>query len=279
MKRVLSFLIILLILPLFAMAEKQEGTLTIHFLDVGQGDAILVQCGNQTLLIDGGDRESNQFIYSYLTDLELTYLDYIISTHPHDDHIKGLATALVVCDVGTVYSPVTEYDGDGFHDFLVKLNERQATITVPHRNDSFMVGNAKVYFLSEPNAEWDMNDQSLVVKITYGNTAFIFTGDAAWEAEHDILESGIDLKANVLKVGHHGSITSSSQEFLDAVKPDYAIISVGKDNKYGLPAEETLMKLTHMYIPVFRTDTHGTIICTSDGNNIGFVMIKKNRKW
>ena len=281
MKRLLCFLLCLFLLPAFSTGEESTAaeTLVVHFLDVGQGDAAIVQCGGQTLMIDGGDRDSNQFIYSYLTELGLDHLDYIIATHPHDDHVKGLATALVVCDVGTVYSPVTEFEGDGFHDLTVKLTDRGLDFTVPHRGDSFMLGNATVTFLTEPDPAWGMNDQSLMVKITFGNTSFLFTGDAAWEAEQDALASGIDLHADVLKIRHHGSSTSTSQAFLDAVKPTYAIISVGAGNKYGHPAEETLLKLTHMYVSVFRTDRHGTIVCTSDGENLGFVMTKKNGKW
>ena len=281
MKRLLCLLLCILFLPAFCAGEESTAaeTLVIHFLDVGQGDAAIIQCGGQTLMIDGGDRDSNQFLYSYMKDLGLEYLDFVIATHPHDDHVKGLATALVLCNAGTVYSPVTEYDGDGFRDLTDKLTDRGLDFTVPHRGDCFMLGSATVVFLTEPDPAWDMNDQSLMVKITFGNTSFIFTGDAAWEAEQDALASGIDLHADVLKLGHHGSLTSSCQEFLDAVQPKYAIISVGAGNKYGHPSDETLLRLSHLYVSVFRTDKHGTIICTSDGENLGFVMTKKNGKW
>ena len=282
MKRLLCCLLCIVLLPLCCLAEDNTvaETLVVHFLDIGQGDAAILQCGGQTLMIDGGDKEGNQFLYSYMKGtMNLEHLDYIIATHPHDDHVKGLATALVVCDVDIVYSPVTEYDGEGFLDFQKKLEERNAVITVPHRGDSFMLGSAIVTFLSEPRPEWDMNDQSLVVKVIFGNTSFLFTGDAAWDAEQDMLESGMDLSATVLKVGHHGSVTSSSQEFLTAVNPKYAIISVGQDNKYGHPADETILKLQRMRVSVFRTDQQGTIVFTSDGSNMGIMMSKKNRKW
>lgn len=279
-KHAICIFLCLLLTASVCYAEEDPGECIIHFLDVGQGDAAIIQCGGQTLMIDGGDKDSNQFVYSYLkVSLHLNYLDYIIATHPHDDHVKGLATALVGCKVGTVYSPVTEYDGEGFGDFLKQLSNRNATITVPHRGDTFMVGGATVTFLSEPKPEWDMNDQSLVVKIQFGNTSFIFTGDAAWDAEQDLLNSSLDLKADLLKIGHHGSVTSSCQAFLEAVKPTYAIISVGSDNKYGHPAQETLMRLQHIYASVFRTDKHGTIICISNGETLGFKMSKKSGKW
>lgn len=271
----------MLLLPALSSGEESTAaeTLVIRFLDVGQGDAALLQCGGQTLMIDGGDRDANQFIFSCLRDLGLSRLDYVIATHPHDDHVKGLATALVVCEAGTVYSPVTEAEGEGFQDLQKKLAERGGTITVPHRGETFTLGSATVTFLTEPQPGWSLNDQSLMVKVVFGNTAFIFTGDAAWDAEQDALASGFDLKADILKVGHHGSVTSTSQAFLDAVQPQYAIISVGAGNKYDHPANETLMKFQHMNVNVFRTDVHGTIICTSDGEKIAFQMSKKNRKW
>ena len=146
MKRLLCLLLCILFLPAFCAGEESTAveTLVVHFLDVGQGDAAIIQCGGQTLMIDGGDRDSNQFLYSYMKDLGLEYLDFVIATHPHDDHVKGLATALVLCNAGTVYSPVTEYDGDGFRDLTDKLTDRGLDFTVPHRGDSFMLGSATV---------------------------------------------------------------------------------------------------------------------------------------
>ncbi len=282
MKRLLCFLLCILFLPVLCASGEGTAseTLTVHFLDVGQGDAAILQCGGQTLMIDGGDRNANRLVYSYLTEtLHLDRLDYVIATHPHDDHVKGLATALTVCAAGTVYSPVTEFDGEGFRDFLQKLDEQGTEITVPHRGDAFMLGSASVTFLSEPSGEWDMNDQSLVTRIVFGNTSFLFTGDAAWDAEQDLLESGTDLSATLLKVGHHGSATSTCQAFLEAVHPACAVISVGAGNRYGHPAEETLMRLEHMNVSVFRTDRLGTILCRSNGESLSFEMTKKNGKW
>lgn len=286
MKRLLYYLCVcFLLFPAFCLGDEKGSpeTLIVHFLDVGQGDAAILQCGGQTLMIDGGPREANQFVYSYLTEtLHLDYLDYVISTHPHDDHTQGLATALVVCDAGIIYSPVTEYEGNGFGDLKKKVEEHGKSFTVPHRGDSFALGSATVTFLSETDGheEWNTNDHSLVVRVTFGDTAFIFTGDAEGNEEQDILESGMELHASILKIGHHGSLSSTSQNFLDAVSPEYAIISVGENNDYGHPAEETLLKLNHARISVFRTDIHGTIVCTSDGTNIAFKMTKKkNKKW
>lgn len=264
-----------MVLLLCVIAAAASAELTVHFLDVGQGDAAILECDGQVLMIDGGDRSANQFVYSYLRDLGIDYIDYMISTHPHDDHVQGLATALVLCDVGTVYSPVADDPGSGFQDFKAKLEERNAEITVPHRGDSFNLGTAVVTFVSEPQDSWSMNDRSLVVLVKYDDITFLFTGDAAWEAEYDMLASGIDLQADVLKVGHHGSATSTSKEFLAAVDPAYAIISVGEDNKFGHPAKETLLMLQRDNISVFRTDIQGTIVCSVTGDAIGFKMTKR----
>ena len=271
------FAVLLLAVMLTFRGIAESDVFTVHFLDVGEGDAAIIQCGGQTLMIDGGDSYSNQFVFSYLKDLSITYIDYMISTHPHDDHVYGLATALVACDVGTVYSPVTEYDGRGFHSFLSKLADRGKQISIPHRGDEFSLGGATVTFLSEPQAGWSTNDQSIIVKVSLGDIAFLFTGDAGWAAENDMLESGVDVTADVLKLGHHGSNTSTSKAFVTAVDPTYAIISVGENNGFGHPSSETTLMLQRMTISVFRTDIHGTIICTSNGESISFQMTKKKR--
>lgn len=261
------------------IAAAAEDGLTVHFLDVGQGDAIIVQCDGHNMMIDGGDRYSNQFIYSYLRSMELDYFDCIISTHPHEDHIQGLATALVLCDAGIIYSPVTEYDGNGFNDLKRKAEEKNIDIVLPlDERSSFYLGNAEVTILSIPHPDWNLNDQSIIVKVQYGDIRFLFMGDAEWEAEQDLIARGMDISADVLKVGHHGSPTSTSDEFIKAVQPTYAIISVGANNTFGHPAKETLMKLQRKYISVFRTDINGTIVCTSNGQTIGFQMIKSRIK-
>ncbi len=271
LKRILAAA--LLLVALFAcrcLAEEQ--ILEAHFLDVGQGDAAIIQCGGQTLMIDGGDKDHSKFVYEYLKDLGITRIDYMISTHPHDDHVYGLATALQACDVGIVYSPVTGFDGKGFESFQNKLQEKGAEITVPHRGDTFSLGGAVVTFLSEPQNWWNLNDMSIVVRVEFGECAFLFTGDAGLNAEQDLLSSGMDLRANVLKVGHHGGLDATSKAFVEAVNPQYAIISVGENNKFGHPAEDTLRQLQRSMVNVFRTDIHGTILCFSDGKNLGFVM-------
>ena len=221
-----------------------EGGLTIHFIDVGQADAAVVMCGGETLMIDGGNAADSSLIYAYLTrTLGLTHIDYMIATHPHEDHIGGLPGALNACTVGTVYSPVAEHDTQIFETLKTQAAKQGVGLTVPAVGSKFTVGTATVQFISPAKQFEDTNDWSLVVRIVYGDTSFLFTGDAGWDAEHEMVNSGYNLSANVLKVGHHGSDSSSSYVFLREVMPEYAIISVGEGNSYGHPTQAALSRL------------------------------------
>ena len=258
--RALKKILFVVFLCLFSTASAASG-FSIHFLDVGQGDAAIVLCGDEVMMIDCGD---SPFVYSYLTDtLNVSNIDYMIATHPHEDHIGGLAGVLDTCTVETIYG----YDCQTFQ-------EHANNLLTPTVGDTFFLGAASVQFLS-PAREYDnVNDMSIIVKIVYGNTSFLFTGDAEIEAEYDLLESEYDLHSTVLKVGHHGSDTSSSYDFLREVKPRYAIISVGENNLYGHPSESTLDRLSDVGATIYRTDINGTIICYSDGNSLTFELEK-----
>lgn len=241
---------------------------SVVFLDVGQADAALVLCEGEAMLIDGGNVADSDIIYTVLEKREITHLDYVVCTHAHEDHVGGLSAALHACTVGTVYSPVTEYDSECFRTFARTAAEQGAELTVPAVGDSFRLGSARVDILAcDPEAA-ETNNSSIVLKVVYGETSFLFTGDAEYEVEETLLESGADLSATVLKVGHHGSDTSTSYRFLNEVMPQYAVISVGKKNSYGHPSETVLSRLQDADATILRTDELGDIVLTSDGETV-----------
>lgn len=248
----------------------EDSTFEIHFLDVGQADAALIICDEEAMLIDGGNSEDSDFIYAYLEEHEITYLDYIVATHGHEDHVGGLSGALNYAMVGRAYCSVTEYDSEAFSDFLKYLGEQEIGITVPSAGDSFMLGSADVTILGPINESDDPNNTSIVLRVVYGDTSFLFTGDAEREEEQDILDAGYKLKSTVLKVGHHGSESSTTYPFLYEIEPEYAVISVGEDNSYGHPTEAVLSRLRDADVAVYRTDMQGTVICESDGQKVTF---------
>ena len=262
--------IVLMLLSIMSSASANS-EFVIHFIDVGQADAAVIICDNEILMIDGGNAADSSLIYSYLTNtLGIKHIDYMIATHAHEDHVGGLAGALNACTVGKIYSPVTQYDSRAFESLVKYANKQGVELTVPTVGDVFSVGSAKVQILSPAYIYADTNDTSIVAKIVYGRTSFMFTGDAGWEPEHDMVDSGYDLSATLLKVGHHGSDTSTSYVFLREIMPQYAVISVGEDNSYGHPTDNVLSRLRDADTTVYRTDLHGDIICYSDGETLSF---------
>lgn len=249
-----------------------DSTFEIHFIDVGQADAALVLCDGKAMLIDGGDSKDSSLIYAYLKQHDVSHLDYIVATHAHEDHVGGLSGALNYATVGTAFCSATAYDSDAFRDFVKYLGKRNVGITVPSAGDFFKLGSATVQILAPIRQSDDPNNMSIVLRIVYGETSFLFTGDAEREEEQDILNAGYALESTVLKVGHHGSDTSTTYPFLREIMPQYAVISVGKGNSYGHPTENTLSRLRDADVKVFRTDMQGHIICTSDGKNVSFTV-------
>ena len=252
-----------------------EGYLRVHFIDVGQGDSILIQAGEQAMLVDAGTNESGSVVTEYLRSLNITKLDYLIGTHPHEDHIGGLDDVIHSFDIGTVIMPNVSHTTQTYEDVLDALLEKNLTVTAPHPGDSYSIGDASFTVLS-PSAEIaeqaaendDLNNLSVGIRLVYGSNAFVLCGDAESDSEEAMVESGLDLKADVLKAGHHGSSTSTSDAFLAAVDPDYAVISCGKDNSYGHPHQETMDKLNAADISIFRTDEQSTVVAVSDGSSI-----------
>ena len=252
----------------------EDSTFEVHYLDVGQGDCSLVLCDGHAMLIDGGESSESSKVYAYLKQHGISHLDYMVATHAHSDHIGGLSGALNYATVDTAFCPVTDYDSKTFDSMVKYLDKQEIGITVPSAGDEFMLGSAHVQVLGPQKIYDDPNDTSIVMKVTYGETSFLFTGDAERTAEADILDAGYDLSSTVLKVGHHGSDTSTSYPFLREIMPEYAVIQVGKDNSYGHPTEDTLSRLRDAEVKVYRNDLQGDIVCSSDGKTVSFTTTK-----
>ena len=191
-------------------------------------------CEGAVMIVDGGPPSASQFIYSFLRNtLKIDHIDVMIATHPHADHVGGLSAALNACSVDVLYTSETNYDTKAWQSVLKYADAQGTPVIIPYPGDSFDLGSATVEILGPLWYHNSLNDLSLIIKITYGDTSILITGDAEWEAEHDLLDAGIDVSADVLRVGHHGSNTSTSYQFLRAVAPTYGIISVGAETPMG----------------------------------------------
>ena len=224
------------------------------------------------MLIDGGNVEDSSLLYTYLKNNNISHLDYVIGTHAHEDHIGGLAGALNYATVDVAYCPATSYDSKAFGNFVKTLDKHGVSITVPTTGDSFNLGSATCSILAVNTDSSNPNNTSIVLRIVYGDTSFLFTGDAEREVEQAILNRGTNINSTVLKVGHHGSETSTSYVWLREIMPQYAVISVGTDNSYGHPTEDVLSRLRDAEVKTFRTDLQGDIICVSDGTTVTFTV-------
>lgn len=244
--------------------------MSVHFLDVGQGDSILIKSDNVTILIDGGPRSAGQKVVSYLKKAGISDIDLLISTHPHEDHVGGLVSVLQQFPVIEVIDPGIVHTTKTFEDYLNLIYSKNIKFTEGRAGMSRDWGNntrLEILHPSSPSSSY-LNDASIVAKLTFGQVSFLFTGDAEEPSERQILlQSRVQPISTVLKVGHHGSNSSTSAAFLQAVDPEIAVIMVGKGNTYGHPHEETLQKLSAAGVDIYRTDISGDIVITTDGQS------------
>lgn len=284
MKRIQNILSLILVLTMLALtsctAQFITGTagnafvydgLTVHFIDVGQGDCTLLVCNGEYMLIDAGEREYGNHVVDYLKAQGAGRLRYVIATHPHSDHVGGLAEVLrdIPCD--TFITVETDQTSRTWTEVLCEADEADVEYIDAEVGDVYTLGAGAFTILAPASDDYEgYNNYSVVTRFVYGKTSFLFTGDAERRSENEMLASGLTLSSDVLKCGHHGSSTSSSAKFLKAVRPTSAVISCGVDNEYGHPHKETLEKLALLGTAVYRTDQQGTIVARSDGKTITF---------
>ena len=260
-------------------AAVTDGTLSVHFIDVGQADCILLETEGKFMLIDGGNRDDSQLVVSYLEQQGVQELDAVVCTHAHEDHVGGLPSVLAVYPTKTVYAPTKTYSSNIFDKFVYYTDQQGLEITIPAPGDSFLLGQAKVTIMGPVKSYADPNDTSIVLMVDFLKSRFLFTGDMEKEAENDMLDywgEKYNWNCDVLKSGHHGSSTSSSYRLIYATDPEYIVIPVGKDNSYGHPHRETIALYKDAGIPAFRTDELGHVIATSDGYHVTLTWEKQN---
>ncbi len=250
-------------------AELSAENLQVHFISVGQGDSELIKLPTgENVLIDAGDTDCAETLLSYLKKQGVEEIDMAVATHPHSDHIGSMQKVIENFKVDKILMPDRDYDTLVYTNLLYSIDENNVERIVAKYGDEFDEGDAHFEVLG-PIKEYDeVNDSSIVLMMTYGDNRFLFTGDQESDAEKDVISMGYDLHADVLKVGHHGSKTSSCQEFIDAVRPSIAVIEVGEGNKYGLPKDEVIMRIARSGATVYRTDKSGNIVISSDGKKL-----------
>ncbi len=248
--------------------NNENSELEIHFIDVGQGDATLVMCDGEAMLIDAGDNDKGSQVQLYLSKRNIKQLKYVIGTHPDSDHIGGLDVVLYKFDCETIIMPDISADTATYRDVLEVMNEKKLTNSIPNVGDYYTLGSANFTIVGPIDTYEGRNNNSVSILLEHGENTFLFTGDAEEVAELDIVSLDMDIDADVYHVGHHGSSSSSTLELLQEVTPAFAVISCGEGNSYGHPHAETLNNLRAMGVSVFRTDEQGSITVTSDGKTL-----------
>lgn len=266
--RLLQIAALLNIILVLAASSASSGNLTTHFLDVGQGDSILLQFNGKNVLIDGGTQEMGPRVETYLRNYGVASLDLLVATHPHEDHIGGLVTILTDIPVKQVLDSGQPHSSQVYETFLTLIDQKNIPYNVAQSGQKITLDkDLMIDVLSPPSTPFsdDLNQNSIVLRVTYGKVSFLLMGDAGKEAESSLISTSYDLKSDILKVGHHGSSSATSTAFLSDVKPSISIIEVGAGNDYGHPTQQTLSALQGVGSTIYRTDTNGNIIITTDG--------------
>lgn len=253
-----ALLCALLLLPCAALVELEA-----HFIDVGHGDCTILLCDGEAMIVDGGPVSSNDLIFTYIRQLGITELKYAVATHPNTDHVGGLPAAFHAAKVRALYTPVLEYDGNRFQVLMEKAVEMEVPVIVPAAGQELTLGGAQITVLSPMQAYADVNDMSIVLRVTYGNHAFLLCGDAGKAVEKDLLDAGAELAADVIRISHHGSDTASSRPFLEAVGAQYAVISCSE--RYENPDPVIMERLLTLRAIPLCTDYSGDVVIRSDG--------------
>lgn len=253
-----------------APAAIAENEIRVHFIDLGQADGILVQSAKNAVLIDGGEYKTRETLVNYLKNAGVTTLDYVVATHPHSDHIGGLATVVDQFGIKNVLMPDAVHNSTTFEKLLEAVENKGLSVTVPNVGDNIGAGIIDFTVLAPGKDPKDLNNASIALRMPHGTTAFLFTGDAEGPSETEMIASKLNLRADVLKAGHHGSRTSSTAAFLDAVRPSTVVVTCGRDNSYGHPHKEFLERIAQpgRNIAILRTDESGTIVMSTDGKQI-----------
>lgn len=276
---ILSGCVIVVETPVETAAPVSGDGLTVHFIDVGQADSALLECDGKYMIIDGGNVGDGQKVISYLQQQGVEELEAVVCTHAHEDHVGGLPSVLAVYPTKAVYAPTKTYSSKVFDDFLYYTDQQRLEVTIPSPGDRLDLGQTRITVLGPVKSYAETNDTSIVLRVEYGENSFLFTGDMEVAAENDMLDhwaGRMNWQTDVLKVGHHGSETSTGHRFLYEVSPEYGVISVGEGNSYGHPNEAPMSRLNDAGVALFRTDYLGTVVAYADGEEIRFTWEDQN---